>query len=40
MAINQNIFGYMPVDSIDWAKQMNNLSGTISGLGESREKGK
>jgi len=40
MAINQNIFGYMPVDSIDWAKQMNNLSGTISGIGERREKEK
>ena len=32
--INQNIFGYMPVESIDWAKQMNSLSGTISGIGE------
>jgi hypothetical protein len=40
MAINQNIFGYMPVDSIDWAKQMNSLSGTISGIGERREKEK
>jgi hypothetical protein len=40
MAINQNIFGYMPADSIDWAKQMNSLSGTISGIGERREKEK
>lgn len=40
MAINQNIFGYMPVDSIDWAKQMNGLSGTIAGIGERREKEK
>lgn len=40
MAINQNIFGYMPVDSIDWAKQMNSLSGTIAGIGERREKEK
>ena len=40
MAINQNIFGYMPVESIDWAKQMNDLSGTISGIGERREKEK
>jgi hypothetical protein len=40
MAINQNIFGYMPVDSIDWAKQMNSLSGTISGIGDRREKEK
>lgn len=40
MAINQNIFGYMPVESIDWAKQMNSLSGTISGIGERREKEK
>ena len=30
----------MPVDSIDWAKQMNSLSGTISGIGERREKEK
>ena len=40
MAINQNIFGYIPVESIDWAKQMNTLSGTISGIGERREKEK
>lgn len=40
MAINQNIFGYMPVDSIDWAKQMNSLSGTISGIYDRREKEK
>jgi hypothetical protein len=40
MAINQNIFGYMPAESIDWAKQMNSLSGTISGIGERREKEK
>ena len=40
MAINQNIFGYIPVESIDWAKQMNDLSGTISGIGERREKEK
>lgn len=40
MAINQNIFGYMPVDSIDWAKQMNSLSGTISGIDDRREKEK
>ena len=40
MAINQNIFGYMPVESIDWAKQMNSLSGTISGIGDRREKEK
>ena len=40
MAINQNIFGYMPVESIDWAKQMNSLSGTISGIDERREKEK
>ena len=40
MATNQNIFGYMPVESIDWAKQMNSLSGTISGIGERREKEK
>jgi hypothetical protein len=40
MAINQNIFGYMPVESVDWAKQMNSLSGTISGIGERREKEK
>jgi hypothetical protein len=40
MAINQNIFGYMPVESIDWAKQMNDLSGTISGIGDRREKEK
>jgi hypothetical protein len=40
MAINQNIFGYMPVESIDWAKQMNDLSGTIAGIGERREKEK
>ena len=39
-AINQNIFGYMPVESIDWAKQMNSLSGTISGIDERREKEK
>lgn len=39
-SINQNIFGYMPVESIDWAKQMNSLSGTISGIGERREKEK
>lgn len=30
----------MPVESIDWAKQMNSLSGTISGIGERREKEK
>ena len=30
----------MPVDSIDWAKQMNSLSGTISGIGDRREKEK
>ena len=30
----------MPVDSIDWAKQMNSLSGTIAGIGERREKEK
>ena len=30
----------MPVESIDWAKQMNGLSGTISGIGERREKEK
>jgi len=40
MAVNQNIFGYMPVESIDWAKQMNSLSGTISGIDERREKEK
>ena len=40
MATNQNIFGYIPVESIDWAKQMNGLSGTISGIGERREKEK
>ena len=40
MAINQNIFGYIPVESVDWAKQMNDLSGTISGIGERREKEK
>lgn len=30
----------MPVESIDWAKQMNSLSGTISGIDERREKEK
>ena len=30
----------MPVDSIDWAKQMNSLSSTISGIGDRREKEK
>jgi hypothetical protein len=40
MSVNQNIFGYMPVESIDWAKQMNSLSSTISGIGDRREKEK
>ena len=30
----------MPVESIDWAKQMNSLSSTISGIGDRREKEK
>jgi hypothetical protein len=39
-AINQNIFGYMPVESVDWAKGMNSLSATIGGIGERREQEK
>lgn len=34
---NQNIFGYMPVESVDWAKGLNDLSKTIGGIGERRE---
>lgn len=37
---NQNIFGYMPVESVDWAKGFNDLSKTIGGIGERREKEK
>lgn len=38
--INQNIFGYIPAESVDWAKGLNDLSQTISGIGERREKEK
>lgn len=37
MAINQNIFGYEAVDPIDWSKSANELSKTISTIGERRE---
>lgn len=40
MAINQNIFGYMTVDPIDWSKATSGLAGTISSIGERREKEK
>lgn len=40
MATNQNTYGYLPVESIDWAKGLNTLSTTISGFGEAREKEK
>lgn len=37
MAINQNIFGYESVNPIDWSKSTNELSKTISTIGERRE---
>lgn len=40
MAQTPNTYGYMPVESIDWAKGLNTLSTTISGIGEAREKEK
>jgi hypothetical protein len=40
MSINQNIFGYIPNQSIDWAKATSGLVTTITGIGERREKEK
>lgn len=40
MAQTPITYGYMPVESIDWAKGLNTLSTTISGIGEAREKEK
>ena len=36
-AINQNIFGYMTVDPVDWSKSTNELSKTLFDIGERRE---
>ncbi len=32
-AINQNIFGYMTVDPVDWSKSTNELSKTLFDIG-------
>jgi hypothetical protein len=37
MAINQNIFGYIAVDPIDWSKSANDLSKTLFEIGKGRE---
>jgi len=36
-AINQNIFGYIPTDSVDWSKAIGGLYTTVKGIEEGRE---
>lgn len=40
MSVNQNIFGYIPTQSIDWAKATSGLVTTLTGIDERREKEK
>jgi hypothetical protein len=37
MATNQNIFGYIPTDSVDWSKALGGLYTTVRGLEQNRE---
>jgi hypothetical protein len=37
MAINQNIFGYIPTESVDWSKAIGGLYTTVKGIEEGRE---
>jgi len=37
MSINQNIFGYIPTDSVDWSKALGGLYTTVRGIEEGRE---
>ena len=37
MAINQNIFGYIPTESVDWSKALGGLYTTVKGIEEGRE---
>lgn len=38
MAINQNIFGYIPTESVDWSKALGGLYTSVKGIEEGREK--
>ncbi len=34
---NQNIFGYIPTESVDWSKAIGGLYTTVKGIEEGRE---
>ncbi len=36
-AINQNIFGYIPTDSVDWSKALGGLYTTVRDIETGRE---
>ena len=37
MATNQNLFGYIPTESVDWSKALGGLYTTVKGIEEGRE---